>query len=129
MKTKKRDTVQLKTLGLETIAELLQLPSSTIVELADNGYLDFVNIRKKLIANDWSKLKTTTNYTSGAITEALSKKYDLSKDMIQWIVYNKDKAAAITCSSCGVEITRYKHKKNGGMCDKCVTNQILNATK
>lgn len=111
------------------ISDFLGLDDKKVIELLELGFLNTTAIRNKLILNDWHKLRSTTDFSKSAITEALAKKYNASTETIQAVAYNKLKSRLQVCISCGTEITNYKFKKNNGKCDSCVASDIINVIK
>ncbi|KAA6302797.1 MAG: hypothetical protein EZS26_000967 [Candidatus Ordinivivax streblomastigis] len=53
----------------------------------------------------------------------LSIKYNTSRSSIEAIIYDKVNNKSRHCSHCGVELSKYKYTKNGGLCEKCLANK------
>ena len=120
-KAKMPRNIRLK--DLNKLSGITGVPVKDLDHLGGLGLINTTALRDLMVISDWKRLKAKQKYRSSQIIDALTKEYDISKSVCYNICYNK-KERNHYCDCCGSRILRKVHKRNGGMCDKCISIQI-----
>lgn len=115
---------QIYDLYAQKVADITHIPYPYIIALRDQGMLDQKAARDRLIYHDYWKLVKTKKLTENQILEKLAGMYDIDKRKIQYVIKNKPKRMCY-CRNCGTHLPRTKFFKNDGLCDRCITHQII----
>ena len=120
MKTTNR---KLRDKDIQKLSGLLLCPVQIIQKLDAMGLLNTTKILDLLLLEDWKSAKKNTQYKTYQIVEALIGEYQYSKAKIESIIYAKKKSLH-WCRECGKQIPKNEHKRNNGICDRCLIHTI-----
>lgn len=113
MKTK------LTTQEVKGLSAILKMDEENLQQLNEYGVLDVIRTRAYLIEDEFKKLSIESKQLKQDIVLQLAQKYNVSVSSIEVVVYSKHINKKYNCNTCGSKVTKYKYRKNAGLCDDC----------
>ncbi len=104
---------------LGVLSTLTGIDKNILANMYEYKLLDVPGCKKLLIKEEFRIHVENNSGRKGDITNMLAKKYEISKSLVEHIIYDKNTQKPVRCIMCGVQITKYKHRKNKGYCDVC----------
>lgn len=103
-------------------ADIKKIDDEIMVQLFRDDALNPSTIKAELIKHDAKFLQENSNLTKTQVKKWLANEYAVTQSHVETILYNKNNYSEkqYHCRQCGVEISRYKDKKNEGLCDLCL---------
>ena len=108
----------------QKVADISGVPVEYIIKMRDEQFLDEQEVRNALIRYDCHALLQTRKFTERQIYDRLAGIYNISSVQVQRIIKMKSKRI-FYCKQCGHEISKAEFKRNGGMCDRCISQSII----
>lgn len=109
---------------LNKLATLLDMGVDELKRLCKLGVVNVPTARNLIIKNDYEVNVSTGKYSKTSIIQALMIEYRSSRAKIESVVYGKGTNKIEECKLCGIQMSRYKYHKSGGICDDCIANSI-----
>ncbi|PXV57438.1 hypothetical protein CLV62_15222 [Dysgonomonas alginatilytica] len=104
---------------LKELSLLLKQDEENLQQLNEYGVLDVIRTRAYLIEAEFKKLSVESKQLKQDIVMQLARKYNISVSSIEVVVYSKHINKKCNCNTCGSKVTKYKYRKNAGICDDC----------
>lgn len=115
--------IRLRPKDIERLSHLTGIAESDLQKLVSMNLIAHGYAIDQLIRYSYKQLKAAKRYTPAQMTEALMREYGASKSKVQNAMYGK-KAKLHYCTECMKRISALMYKRNGGLCDSCLSKRI-----
>ena len=113
-------------------SKVFDIDEFSLRKLNDQRLLNVLYIRDMLVRYHYDRLTQGLSfkadkdkvYTKRQICRALMKEFKLSSKALDSILNGTNNKTMYFCNCCGMRITIYEHKKNGGLCSDCRGDMI-----
>lgn len=106
-------------------AKIKKIDKQVILQLFNDNALNASAVKGELIRYDEAKIVATSDLNTTQAKRLLAKEYGVAFSYVNKIVYkHQDSDPSVKhCTSCNAEISRYRYKKNHGLCEDCVIKE------
>lgn len=106
------------------LARVQKIDVDTLMSI--RNILDAKKVRAKLILYEYRERVKDKQFSKKLIIEMLMEKYDVSKSLIEIIIYDKQTNRGKKCVRCDKRISTYIFGRNNGICDRCLKIELKN---
>ena len=116
---------------MKKASELFGIDMALLEQFNDLRLLNATYIRALLIRADYERLTSglhwlenpEVDYKFPEVMRALCREYNISTRVLKGILHGK-KDSLVFCNRCGVRITNACHKRTGGLCSNCFSDNL-----
>lgn len=109
---------------LEKLSIIAETPLVHIQRLHSMGVLDDRAVFLHMMSCDFKRIKSRGYYTTKQIIAALANEYQVTEGVVKRAI-NSSKPKEFLCLQCGRLTDKKELKRNRGVCDQCLTNEIV----
>lgn len=116
--------IRLREKDIKRLANVTEVSEADLMKLVAMNLIAHGYAVDRLIQYSYKKLKRTKRYTPKQMVEALMREYSVSRSKVYNAIYGK-KAKTYYCNECMRKIPVSEYKRNNGLCDHCVSENIV----
>lgn len=105
------------------LSEITGIAEMDLQKLDAMGLLTNDVAVRMVLEYEYRLQQKTTKVLPKLIIQAIANKYAMTTAKVRKYLFAKERPVHY-CSKCRLEISNLEHRRNGGLCDKCVVDNI-----